>query len=207
MRVCEVSEGDERWQSASPRYRLFVFDGLGGATVLEFADATLKDVQEAGGLAARDGRLWSVAAVVDDGANGRGLLWLTGMDYRVPPSTAAERRARAEMQDRYLSARALRGQAPVLPDGRRVVRMFPDHGNPWPLWESFTDEYSRTPSELGLSPELTDALRRWYDAWEPVALDGGPGAEWLEEGRRLAGALQRELRDVAEVRPDFDDAG
>ncbi len=204
VRVVTVDERDSSWESTTPRYRLFVSGKPGEAAMtLDFLDASLKDVTEAGELAGRDGRLWSAALVVDDPLRGRGLVWLTGFDHDARPSTRAEWRARAEMHDRYLSARSLAGEPVVLPDGRRVIRMFPDHGHRWPLWESFTDAYTRDPDDLGLSASLRDALRRWYDEWEAAGLDGHPGEEWIEEGTRLAALLQAELDGVAEVRPEF----
>ncbi|MFF1572615.1 hypothetical protein ACFVWR_07710 [Leifsonia sp. NPDC058292] len=204
MQVFEVDDRAPSWESHSPRFRMYVFEGATGLTTrLDFVDARLKDVLDAGEVAERDGRLWSVAAVVDD-ANGTGLVWLIGMDYDSPPATAAERRARAEMQDRYLARRSQHVQPLTLPDGRRVIRFFVDHGHRWPLWESFADEYTRTPDELGLSADLKAGLRRWYDEWEPVALDDGPPPEWYVEGRRLAAATQKELGDIAEVRIEFE---
>lgn len=47
--------------------------------------------------------------------------------------------------------------------------MFFDWGHRWPLWESFTDKYAMEPTDYGFSPELTETLRQWQEAWVPVA--------------------------------------
>lgn len=204
MRVTLVDERDSSWESLAPRYRMYVYEGAGNAvTTLDFEGARYADVVSAGAIADRDGRLWSAAMVIDD-SQGRGLVWITGLDYNDRPVTSAEWAARREMQDRYLSARSLAGAPVVLPDGRRLIRMFPDHGHRWPLWESFTDAYAIDPDDLALSDSLTGALRLWYDRWAAVALDVGMDAAWKEEGHRLCVLLQAELGDTAEVRPEFD---
>lgn len=51
----------------------------------------------------------------------------------------------------------------------RVLRIFFDWGHPWPLWETGTDKYTMEPTDYGFSPSLTDLLRRWREAWVPVA--------------------------------------
>jgi hypothetical protein len=49
---------------------------------------------------------------------------------------------------------------------RRVIRVFPDWGNRWPLWGSAGDDDSAPmPADLGLSDELTGAMAKWYDFW------------------------------------------
>lgn len=205
MRVFEVDERDSSWEDHGARFRLYLFDGPANAvTRLDFVDAQIHDVLEAATLAGKDGKLWSIALVVEKAGMGRGLVWLSGMDYNNTPATRAEWQMRATMQDRYLMAKAARGEFPLLPDGRRVIRVFPDHGHRWPLWENFTDQYTMKPSDYGLSDMLSDGLRAWYDAWERRGIDWEPDNAWLEEGRRLVELLRHEVGAFAEVRPEFD---
>lgn len=205
MRVVEVDERDSSWESSAPRFRLYTFEGAAGAvTTLDFLDAQIHDVLEAANLAGTDGRLWSIALVVDSESNGRGMVWLSGMDYNDTPTTPAEWRMRATMQDRYLMARSQRGEEPLLPDGRRVIRVFPDHGHRWPLWESFSGNYTVSPADLGLSSSLSDGLRHWYDEWEQRGIDWHPDDRWLHDGHRLVELMRAEVGTEAEVRPEFD---
>lgn len=201
-------EGDDRdssWEDHEARFRLCLFTGAENeVTTLDFVDSQIHDVLEAAALAGKDGRLWSIALVVDSADDGRGLVWLSGMDYNSTPATPAEWRMRATMQDRYLMAKSARGELPLLPDGRRVIRVFPDHCHRWPLWESFTDQYTMEPSDYGLSVALSDGLRAWYDEWERHGLDWKPDNDWFEEGRRLVELLRHEVGAFAEVRPEFD---
>ena len=46
-----------------------------------------------------------------------------------------------------------------------MIRVFPELGNPWPLWESGSENYTPTPADLGLSSQLEAAIRDWYDYW------------------------------------------
>jgi hypothetical protein len=107
------------------------------------------------------------------------------------------------MQDRYLSARSLRNEPVVLPNGLRVVRMFPEWGVAWPLWESFTDDYPMDASALGLSEALVTDLAAWNSRWDDRDLDDPLPAGWRDDGWALYRRLQAELDGVAEVRPDF----
>lgn len=92
--------------------------------------------------------------------------------------------------------------------GPRVLRLFFDHGHQWPLWESGTDKYTMEPSDYGFSEELTELLRRWYAAWEPVAdFDiGQPVAEPSEQARDELQSLRRQAIVVIkrEVPPDVE---
>jgi hypothetical protein len=193
-----VDERDSRWERHEARYRLFTYGGPTRAT-----DITGVSVTEALGVGAIAGKemIWSLALVVDDSEDGRGLVWLTGMDYTDRPSTREQWRARAEMQDRWLSRRPM--SPPTLPNGLRVIRLFCDHGREWPLWESFSAGYTLDAADLGLSAGLSERLHAWNDEYLRNALDGDLGPQWITEGRRLHALLQGELAGIAEVRPDF----
>ncbi|MFK4836038.1 hypothetical protein ACI3KY_09940 [Microbacterium sp. ZW T2_14] len=208
MRGETVDERDTAWESFDARYRVFVYSGPDAVVkTVDIVDASLHDVLESTrALAENDRDLWSLALVVDDAdPRGRGLVWLSGMDYRRAPASAFEWRLRAEMQNRYLSARRRRGEAVVLPNGLRVVRMFSEWGVTWPLWESFTDNYPMDATALGLSDSLAADLAAWNDRWQDRDLDDPPPAGWHGEGWVLYGRLQAELDGIAEVRPDFGD--
>jgi hypothetical protein len=94
---------------------------------------------------------------------------------------------------------------------RRVIRLFPDYGHDWPLWEDdHPDHYNAEPADFGLSTELTRELRAWYDEWEhgfdPVAdpprWKPGEGQGWSERGAKLADRLRDEVHDFADVEYD-----
>ncbi|WP_147305936.1 hypothetical protein [Subtercola boreus] len=92
---------------------------------------------------------------------------------------------------------------------RRVIRLSPDYGNVWSLWESSTPErptnYSMKPSDYGLSEELADRLRRWHQEWDAQRLyekswDTPEQQErWNEEGLSIAHQLHSEVRHYADV--------
>jgi hypothetical protein len=148
--------------------------------------------------------VWSAALVVDDSQHGRGLIWLSGGDDNSSPQTARERRMRAEMQDRYLSSRSRKKLPLTLPDGRRVIRLFPDWGREWPLWESFSDDYTLSADDLTLSPGLANELYQWNQTWQRRSETDPIPDGWMERGRELHADMQEELKDLAEVRADFD---
>ncbi|KQQ05927.1 MULTISPECIES: hypothetical protein [unclassified Rathayibacter] len=199
MQASAVDERDSRWERHDARYRLYTFDAGGVTSTVDIIDAALQDALWSGEVAGRSGLLWSLALVIDDTMLGRGLVWMSGMDYHDRPSSPAEWRARAEMQDRYLSTAPKPEGSPALPGGKRVIRLFCDHGAEWPLWESFTAEYNRTPDELGLSEPLGDRLHAWVSEHR----DASGGGDHVAEGWRLHALLQDEVGSFAEVRPDF----
>jgi len=206
MHITEVDERDSRWENPSARYRMYSFSGPDlRVSTHDYTDVDLGDVLAAGARGDRADALWSLALVVDDSTHGRGLTWLTGMDYNDFPDTPAEWRARRVMQDRFLMAASQRGQnPPLLPDGRRVIRLFCDHGRDWPLWESFTDKYTMDPDDYGLSESLRTDLHAWNQTYQLASLDDPPSPAWIEEGWRLFRMLRAEVDDFAEVRPEFD---
>jgi hypothetical protein len=207
MRSEYVDERDSTWELHDPRFRLLLFEGPGAAvTAVDIADASVDEALEsARELSGGDERLWALALVGVDARGARGLTWLSGMDYNDAPGDAVEWRRRREMQDRYLAARSRRGQAPVLPDGRRLIRVFPEWSTRWPLWESFTDHYLLDATTLDITAGLDDDLTAWNAEWqrrqpdEPLADPDG----WRGRGLDLVARLRRELDGSAEVRPEF----
>ncbi len=201
---------DSTWERDDARYRVWIFAGPDNAvTTFDLTDATVEDALEAAHAMSRgDELLWSLALVELDERGLPGLLWLSGMDYNDAPGSAREWRRRRQMQDRYLRSRSTRGVPLVLPNGLRVIRVFPEWIDGEPLWESFSDDYHQSGAALGLSPELSADLRDWNARWSmrtEDAVDDG----WEDEGLALVARLRIELDGVAEVRPEFltDSAG
>ncbi|WP_144720332.1 hypothetical protein [Agrococcus jejuensis] len=207
MRWEQVDERSSTWERDDARYRLTVYDGPHGTTTTtDVLDASIEQALEAARTLSRDDALlWSLALVSHDDRGAEGLVWLSGMDYHELPRTRQQWRRRAEMQDRLLRARTRTGQPPVLPDGRRVIRMFVDWGARWPLWETHGEPNMPTPSDLGLSAALGDALHAWSETWQDRPWDAAlpDEAAWIAEGGRLHAALQQELVGIAEVRREF----
>jgi hypothetical protein len=83
----------------------------------------------------------------------------------------------------------------------RDIRLLPDHGGRQVLWESRAPVNDPTPEQLGLSPELGQALDAWYDFWEEHgdAFSGWDSRanehQFRHEGERLRQAVQTELGD------------
>ncbi|TXK14798.1 hypothetical protein [Microbacterium wangchenii] len=205
MRGFSVDERDSTWERDDARYRLYVFQGPGNAvTATDIVEATIEEALESAlTLSNRDEHLWSLALVENDARGMRGLIWLSGMDYNDTPTTGREWQRRKQMQDRYLMAKSRRGEPAVLPNGLRLVRVFPEWVSGWPLWENFTDAYRHTGPDLGLTRELSDALFDWNEAWLARQEDDPRPAGWEDEGHRLVGRLRSELAGIAEVRPEF----
>lgn len=202
------------WESDDWHFRICVFEGPGSdLSTFEHPRSSWDEVMDqCGRLSDDDARLWSLAAVVPCVTGGEGLVWLSGTDYLAPPDTPARWRARGQMQNRYLMARARRHEPPLLPDGRRMVRLFSDFFRTLPLWESFTDHYTVERGDLPLSQALETDLAAWQQAWEeqqsyasahPEGVGEVAGQEHQAAGWSLHARLVDELKDVAEVRPDF----
>ena len=205
MRGLPADERDSTWERDDARYRLYVFKGAGNAaTTTDIFEATIEQALESAlTLSDDDEHLWSLALVENDSRGMRGLIWLSGMDYNDAPTTGQEWRRRKQMQDRYLTAKNRRGEPPILPNGLRVIRVFPEWVSGWPLWEDFTADYRRTGPGLGLTRELSDDLFNWNDVWSARKVDSPLPAGWQDEGSRLVVRLRDELKEVAEVRPEF----
>lgn len=205
MRVTLVDERDAGWEQHDAPFRVFVYRGPDNAvTAYDVADASLKDALEAAhNLSHGDEMIWSLAVVVDGLASTRGLVWISGMDYNDAPSTTREWERRREMQDRYLLARSRRGESPLLPDGRRVIRLAAEWTVRWPLWENFSDDYLLTPDALGLDAELSQALEAWNEVFNARDENDPLPIDWIHEGWALATRLQGALGPGFEVRPEF----
>ncbi|MCW3493596.1 hypothetical protein [Microbacterium sp. SSM24] len=96
---------------------------------------------------------------------------------------------------------------------RRVIRMFPDYGRDYPLWENSTPTwdvgYTTTPADYGLSEELGAELGAWQAFWEEHAnsseewdTDDNLRA-WLRRGEALARRVQTEVSEFADVQIEF----
>ena len=205
MRVIEVDERDSTWERDDPRFRIYIFTGADNAVAtFDVLDGSVDEALAAANeLSHRDEQLWSLALVENDTRGLRGLLWLSGMDYNDAPSTAREWRQRRQMQDRYLRAKRKAGAATVLPNGLRLVRVFPEWVSGWPLWESFTDAYRLNGEDLGLSAALSAELYEWNETWANREPDDPLPQNWEAHGLELVRRLQGELAGVAEVRPEF----
>ncbi len=218
MRQVAVDERDSSWEIHEARFRVYVFMGAGNAVnTIDLAHGTIEQVlDEARYLAGGNRHLWSLALVHDDPGQGRGLVWLSGNDYNLPPEprndSAAYWRARGAMQSRYLMARVQAGEPVVLPTGERSIRMFPEWSVDLPLWEDHSEHYPVERGVLPLSAALEHSLVAWNRRWEQLAnpelasstsTESPEWSAWFADGVAHLAALRAELRGVAEIRPDF----
>lgn len=207
MHVVEVDERDASWERDDPIFRLYVFEGPGNAVTA--MDVTETDVEGAlkvaRGATQHDGLLWSLALLEKDQLGDRGLVWLSGTDYNSRPRTVRDWAMRGRMQDRFLRARATRGEEPLLPDGKRVIRMAYEWTRGLPLWEDFVADVGTglEPGELKIPQGLARGLLAWNDEWVSHDETEVMADHWFEQGIDFFRELQGELQDIAEVRPDF----
>ncbi len=92
---------------------------------------------------------------------------------------------------------------------RRIIRLFPEYGREWPLWESSTPTwdvgYTTDPQMYGLSVELTEDMARWNAHWESHfdAFEGWDSDEnreqWRGDGEQIAARLRYEVASFADV--------
>ena len=92
---------------------------------------------------------------------------------------------------------------------RRVIRLFPDYGRDWPLWESSTPTwdvgYTTDPEMYGFSEQLRRDMARWNAFWEwhfdPFEGWDNPESRerWRRDGERIASCLRREVASFADV--------
>lgn len=96
-----------------------------------------------------------------------------------------------------------------VPPERRVIRLIPDHGHRWPLWENSTPTwdvgYATSPETYGLSAELSEDLGGWYAFWgehcDPFkGWDTEPNRQrWLRDREWIATRLRSEVATFADV--------
>lgn len=100
-------------------------------------------------------------------------------------------------------AKSRTGQALLLPNGLRLIRVFPEWVSGWPLWESFTDEYRLDNGSLPITPELGRDLFDWNEEWLDRAEDQPlPNPDgWRARGFKPLQLLQKELEGIAESDP------
>lgn len=86
--------------------------------------------------------------------------------------------------------------------GMKRIKLMPDEGVDWPLW----DEHGPVddPRALGLSEPLLQAVRRWFDSYVQQPDEDTDEAEseaaFESEARRLTDAIQAELGPSYDVR-------
>lgn len=199
-----VDERDMMFKRHDTRYRLFLYEGPENAvSVYEISECSVEGALEAAEMMSRgDELLWSLAVVVE--SPGPGLIWVSGNDYNAGSQRdIKELQHRWRMQNRYLRAKLRRGEQPLLPNGLRCIRMFPEWSVDLPLWESFSEHYPCEPGELPIPTDLEQALMDWNREWQSHAESGSLPISWAENGWGLHRRLQTVLNGFAEVRPEF----
>lgn len=89
------------------------------------------------------------------------------------------------------------------------LRLVPEHGVSWPIWQQGVGLLAD--HSLPLSTRLNRALRTWSDFWEAhVDMSGvwsspGDHTSWVRQARQLEDALEVELWDVAVIERSFED--
>ncbi|WP_040168171.1 hypothetical protein [Microbacterium gorillae] len=194
--------GDVRWTSDDARYRVFwqtAPDEPVQSMDIVGVDAA-EAISDARDVFGRTGPL-SLALVVDPPGGERGLVWLLGTDLAVSAPTRRQAEAQFRQRQDYLSARSHTlgpGEELRLPDGRRLLRFFPDHGG-LPVWESFTENYPFTRAgliALGVPEAMVADLAAWDDAnrsFEDDWVDGADGRAWIAARIPLIRALRSVL--------------
>lgn len=205
MKIANVDERDIVREFHSPVYRVFVYEGpANSATVYEISECSVEEsLNAAEMLSFKNEKLWSLALVTRSPQVE--LTWLSGMDYNDRPSSMKEWRLRGQMQTRYLTAQMFRGDESVLPNGLKRIRMFPEWCVDFPLWGQHPDPYPYMPGDLPISEELELELVNWGREWGSFGLDDARPDTWKDRGWLLFDQLQNELREYAEVQPEFDD--
>lgn len=95
-----------------------------------------------------------------------------------------------------------------IPPKRRVIRLFPDYGRAWPLWENSTPTwdvgYTTGPETYGLSRELTRDMAEWNALWNANfdPFDGWASEESREQWRTGGVDIARRLRAEVSVFAD-----
>lgn len=97
-----------------------------------------------------------------------------------------------------------------IPPVRRLIRLFPDYGRDWPLWENSTPTwdvgYTTTPDTYGLSGALTRDMAEWNSLWD-ANFDPSEGwksdtarDKWRKDGLDIVSRLRAEVADFADVK-------
>lgn len=87
----------------------------------------------------------------------------------------------------------------------RIIRVFPELGSSSPLWEPGSHNSNPSPEDLGLSEDLAERLREWYQFWlDHSHWDTGFDSEksksqFLAMRRTIINQLRGELADSAVV--------
>jgi len=90
-----------------------------------------------------------------------------------------------------------------------VIRLFPEYGRDWPLWENSTPAwdvgYTTTPDTYGLSDDLTRDMAELNASWD-ANFDPFEGwksdmarEQWRKDGVDIAARLRVEVADFADV--------
>ncbi len=97
-----------------------------------------------------------------------------------------------------------------VPPARREIRLFPDYGRDWPLWENSTPTwdvgYTTTPDTYGLSAELTRDIAEWNALWDANfdPFDGWKNdaarEQWRNDGAEISKRLSVEVAEFADVK-------
>lgn len=92
------------------------------------------------------------------------------------------------------------------PEARRIIRLSPDYGTRWPVWDAHDDD---TETTLLITKTLRARIYAWNAEWEHEYdyLRGWSSREvrdsWFSEGDQIAHQLELELAGAAEVRRQF----
>lgn len=91
-----------------------------------------------------------------------------------------------------------------------MIRLFPDYGRDWPLWENSTPTwdvgYTTAPEMYGLSHELTRDIAEWNALWDANfdPFDGwktdAAREQWGRDGEDIATRLATEVAEFADVK-------
>ena len=166
---------------------------------------------------------WTAASVPDDASRSRGVLTVTGASPTL-----------SEFEFQQYATRALYGLAALsegpglwkttargfdpkplhgtfgggMPPPRRTIRLAPDYGRGYPLWETSTETWdvgtATDPQTYSLSAALASRLAAWQQTWERefhYECDSDPevAARWHAEGEELARLLAAEVADYADI--------
>lgn len=166
---------------------------------------------------------WTTEPVPDDASRSRGVLAVTGASPTLSEFSFQQYATRAvyglaalsegpglwEMTARGFEPKPLHGTfGGGMPPPRRTIRLAPDYGRRYPLWETSTETWdvgtATDPQTYCLSSALAASLAAWQQTWEREfhhERDSDPevAARWHAEGEELARLLAAEVADYADV--------